>query len=200
MNVTIPYKTTIIPYIDELNEEAKSIGAVNCIHIENKKWIGYNTDAAAFYEALPTHIKYKNALILGNGGAAKAVAFALNKNKIAFDVVSRQYIKNLETSSLKDMQNNVLFDDLGKCKMDTYDLIINCTPVGMSQDDKPFAINWKRVNVNAIAYDLIYNPIETQFLQSAQLNNISTINGLKMLHLQADKSFDIWMKQSQKNN
>lgn len=186
-NVTIPYKEQIIPYLTKLSPEASVIGAVNTIKIhENGNLEGFNTDFYGFLESLKPHLqpKHKRALVLGTGGASKAVVFALKMLNIETLVVSRNP-KNTEIS-YKDISEEIFTNHL---------IVINTSPIGTFPNIKSApAIPYSYFTRNHIAYDLIYNPEETQFLKNAKLQNAKTINGLKMLILQAEKAWEIWNK------
>jgi shikimate dehydrogenase len=185
-NVTIPYKETIIPYLDALDETANKIGAVNTIKITNeKKLIGYNTDFYGFKKSLKPLLKphHKKALILGTGGASKAIAFSLKALNIEFSYVSRVIKPNI------DFDYFSLTEDI----IQEHEIIINCTPVGTFPEvDKFPKIPYSGITKNHILYDLIYNPKETSFLKQGILHNASIINGLKMLELQAEEAWSIW--------
>lgn len=182
-NVTIPYKQEILPFLDDLSEEAKEIGAVNTVKISNGKIIGYNTDAFGFEESLKPLLKnhYQKALILGNGGAAKAVKFVLNKLNIPYLIVTRKEDEFLS------------FEQLDSTIIKNHQIIINCTPIGTFPNisDAPL-LPYDALTANHLLYDLIYNPTETLFLQNGQKNGATIKNGLEMLHLQAEKAWGIW--------
>jgi len=185
-NVTIPYKEAIIPYLDELDDIAKIIGAVNTIKItDKKKLIGYNTDFYGFTESLKPLVKpyHKKALILGTGGASKAIAFSLKSLNIEYVYVSREIKPNVD----------FIYDSLTASIVKEYQIIINCTPVGTfpNVEDSP-KIPYSGITKNHILYDLIYNPNETTFLRQGRLHSATIINGLKMLELQAEKAWSIW--------
>lgn len=188
LNVTIPYKEEVIPMLDSLSKTAKIIGAVNTITISKKgKLKGYNTDYHGFKKALKPLLNkktHKRALILGTGGAAKAVAFALRKMKIEYDFVSRT-------------ATDVIFsyNCLNRETFDDYQIIINTTPLGTFPNihDHP-PIDYSLFTPNHIAFDLIYNPEETYFLKKAGENGAKTANGYKMLVYQAEKAWEIWNK------
>ena len=187
-NVTIPYKESIIPFLDKLNKKAKKIGAVNTIKISNKGiLIGYNTDAYGFKKSLKKALQphHKKALILGTGGASKAIAFALESLQIPFKFVSR---------TQKDT-HFLTYDELTEDIISDYQIIINCTPLGTypnvdSCPDIPYA----HLSQKHLLFDLIYNPSETLFLKQGKQKGASTLNGLKMLEYQAEKSWRIWNK------
>ena len=185
LNVTIPYKQEVIPYLDAIDLEAQEIGAVNTIKIKNGKLTGYNTDHFGFEYSLKPHLKphHKNALILGTGGASKAVAFALKKLGIPFEYVSRT-----QSPSIK-----YTYESLSKKRIDEYQIIINCTPLGTFPDvTKCPQIPYDQLTSNHLLFDLIYNPEETLFLKQGKKKNATTLNGLEMLRMQAEKSWEIW--------
>ena len=180
-NVTIPYKETIIPYLDSLDFHAEQIGAVNTIKIENEKKIGFNTDWIGFKKSLEPLLKphHKKALILGTGGASKAVIYALKQLQIQTLIVSR----NGETT----------YEDLSEEIIQNHTIIINCTPVGtFPNTDSAPDIPYQFITKNHLVYDLIYNPAETLFLKKCKENGAVTKNGLEMLEIQAEESWKIW--------
>ena len=185
-NVTIPYKQEIIEYLDEIDEDAKTIGAVNTIKIlEKGKLKGYNTDIYGFEHSLKPLLKshVKNALILGTGGASKAIAFVLKKNNIQFNFVSRIPIKS----------QTISYDDLTEKVIDKHHLIINCTPIGTFPNigSSP-EIPYEFLGETHFLYDLVYNPEVSAFLAKGKAQGTSIKNGEEMLQLQADRSWEIW--------
>jgi len=184
LNITIPYKETIFPYLDKLNSKAKRIGAVNTIRVTKKgKLKGYNTDEYGFRKSLAPYLKkhHKKALILGTGGASKAIAFALKKLHIQYQFVSR--------SDHGKFNYNSLSSDI----IAEHHLIINCTPLGTFPNINECPdIPYEAITSKHLLYDLIYNPEETTFLKKGKTKEAVTINGLKMLELQAEKSWSIW--------
>ncbi len=185
LNVTIPYKEAIIKYLDEVESEAQIIGAVNTIKItDDDKLIGYNTDVYGFQKSIEPLLKahHKKALILGTGGASKAIAYVLNKLNISYKFVSRSTIENMLTYEMLDAEI-----------MGEYSIIVNCTPIGThpNVDDAP-AIPYQYLSEKHLLYDLIYNPTETKFLLEGKNQGASIKNGLEMLELQAEKSWKIW--------
>ena len=180
-NVTIPYKESIFSYLDEIDREAEKIGAVNCVKILNGKKIGYNTDAFGFETSLKPLLEnhHKQALILGDGGAAKAVKFVLKKLEIPYQTVSRK--------------GNFIYSDLTKEHLENYQIIINTTPLGTFPDvDSRPEIPYQFLTSGHLVYDLVYNPPKTQFLKSAESQFAKIKNGHEMLVLQAEKSWEIW--------
>jgi shikimate dehydrogenase len=185
-NVTIPYKEAIIPFLDKLNKKAKEIGAVNTIKItKNNKLIGYNTDYYGFKKSIKPYLKptHKSALILGTGGASKAIAYGLKDLNINFHYVSRN-IKN---------EVDFRYDSLTEDAIKQHQIIINCTPLGTFPNvDASPNIPYNSITKEHILYDLIYNPEETKFLKLGKQQGAVTINGLRMLKLQAQKAWSIW--------
>lgn len=191
LNITIPYKKSIIKYLDLLDDEAEKIGAVNTVKIIkndcNLQLIGYNTDAAAFEKSISKikNIKQKKALILGTGGAAKAVEFVLKKMNIDYIFVSRN-LKAVNIISYSDIDKNII---------DEYKFIINATPIGMFPDVEKYPdIPYHFIGKNHVLFDLIYNPYETLFMKFAKAQGAEIFNGLEMLKLQAELSYLIWNK------
>lgn len=185
LNVTIPYKEAVIPFLDELSEDAKQIGAVNTIKIaKNGKLTGHNTDYFGFIESLKPLLKlhHKNALILGTGGAAKAVTFGLKQLNIESTYVSRE-----------PKGNTISYHQLNAETFEHYQIIINCTPLGTSPKTELYPdIPYTYFTSNHIAFDLIYNPEKTEFLKKAESKGAIIKNGYEMLVLQAEKAWEIW--------
>ncbi|WP_284653626.1 shikimate dehydrogenase family protein [Flavobacterium terrisoli] len=187
LNITIPYKEAVIPYLGKLSKTAAQIGAVNVIRFTKKgKLKGYNSDYYGFMKSLEPLLQphHKKALILGTGGAAKAVAFALDQLGILYTYVSRE-----------EKEGMIDYDRINVTTFDHYHIIINCTPLGTSPDTKAFPpISYDFFTEKHIAFDLIYNPEETQFLKKAKKKGAITKNGYEMLVLQAEKAWKIWNK------
>ena len=188
INVTIPYKLAVIPYLDEVDEAAAQIGAVNCIAVKrgNGKLFlkGYNTDAYGFEESLAPMLEphHSKALVFGDGGAAKAVKYVLRKLGIPFLVVTR-----------KPGSNTVLYDRITADMLKEHTILINTTPLGMSPDyDSCPEIPYESLSEMHLAYDLVYNPEETVFLRKSRERGAKIKNGIEMLHLQAERSWYIW--------
>lgn len=187
-NVTIPYKQSVMPYLTDLSPEASAINAVNCVKILRKgsqlRLIGYNTDAYGFEASLLPLVKphHKEAIILGNGGAAKAVMYVLKKLKIPFTIISRQ-----------PAAGDLSYEELRSKNLQDYPIIINCSPVGTYPHvDQCPAINYDQLSVDHLLYDLVYNPAETLFLKKGNEKGAVTKNGEEMLVLQAEKNWEIW--------
>lgn len=180
-NVTIPYKEAIIPYLDSLDFHAEKIGAVNTIKLENGKKIGFNTDWIGFKKSIEPLLNshHTKALILGTGGASKAVIYALDQLKIETLVVSRY--------------GEISYEDLSEEIIQNHAIIINCTPVGTFPNvDAAPEIPYHFITKNHLAYDLIYNPAETLFLKKCKEKGAVVKNGLEMLEIQAEASWKIW--------
>ena len=182
-NVTIPYKEDIVDFMDDLDSTAGGIGAVNCVKREGDKWKGYNTDAYGFKKSLLTLIGQNfngRAMVLGTGGAAKAVLFALNELNIPFSLVSRRAgLMTYEKMTKEDIANHLL--------------IINCTPLGMYPKvaESP-KLPYDALTDQHLLYDLVYNPKVTKFLEEGLKRGSKIKNGEDMLVLQAEKSWEIW--------
>jgi len=205
LNVTIPHKKTVIEYLDELDESASEVGAVNVIKFEkNGKLVGYNSDVFGFEQSFLPLLKphHKSVLILGTGGAAAAVAFVLRKHNIPYRFVSRQ--KTAETLTYADITchsregGNPLanWGIAGRARNDdnnNFNIIINTTPLGMPPNTNDFPdLPYDKITADFLCYDLIYTPERTQFLAKAEQHGATIKNGLEMLHLQAEKAWEIW--------
>lgn len=190
LNVTIPHKVKVISYLNDIDEAAKAIGAVNCIRITNSAngiiLKGYNTDAYGFEESLKPLLKqnHKKALVFGDGGAARAVKYVLTKLGIDFKIVVR-----------KPTEGAILYSDLNAEILKSHLLLINTTPLGMEPNISTCPdIDYSNITSKHLAYDLVYNPLETEFMKRAAANGAVTKNGLDMLYLQAEKAWEIWNK------
>lgn len=191
LNVTIPYKETVMHMIDQLSEEAQSIGAVNCIEIKRQDartfLTGHNTDWFGFLESIKPLIPSSNknrALVLGNGGASKAIVYALKRLQIPYSIVGRQNVK-------------LRYSDLTEQMIVDHNFIINTTPLGTFPDvtSSP-PIPYSAISDGHIAFDLVYNPEKSQFLELCEKQGASIKNGHEMLVLQAEKSWEIWNNKS----
>lgn len=188
LNVTIPHKVSVMPYINELDDAAEKIGAVNCISIdqtgEKPHLKGYNTDVYGFEVSLKPLLKphHTKALIFGDGGAAMAVKYVLNQLNIPFISV----VRNAQ-------ENAVLYSSVTKEVLEEYTILVNTTPLGMFPNVDSFPpIPYQHLSEQHLAYDLVYNPEETAFLSKVKAQGGTIKNGLEMLHLQAERSWDIW--------
>lgn len=183
LNVTIPYKTAVLPFMDRLSADAAAIGAVNCIRIGAAGLEGHNTDWQGFRDSLKPLLKrpHRKALVFGSGGAAKAVVYALKQLGITFRVVSRGDRQFLSYGQVTPALLAETF------------LLINTTPLGMALDrDRSPEIPYESLTPDHLLYDLIYNPDETKFLRLGKEKGATVKNGLEMLHLQAEASWKIW--------
>ncbi|MFY8020046.1 MAG: shikimate dehydrogenase family protein [Bacteroidia bacterium] len=192
LSCTIPHKQNIISFLNETDETASKIGAVNCIKISKqtseKPYLkGYNTDAYGFEVSLKNFLNeapIKKALVFGIGGAAKAIIYTLQKMGIACTLVGREPSKALDKISYSDLQ---------EAHFESHSLLVHCSPLGMHpQIENLLPIPYEWVNENHFCYDLIYNPDETRFLEACRKRGAKTKNGLEMLHAQAEMAFDIW--------
>ena len=193
LNVTVPHKKNIMSFLDEISDEAKEIGAVNCVKVSRKNneifLSGFNTDVYGFEKSLNNFLseKISKAIILGTGGSAMAAAFVLNKKNIEYVFVSRNNKNN----------NTILYNELNEKIFHESNLIINCTPLGMFPNTENFPpIPYEFISENHFCFDMVYNPAETEFLKKCKIQNLKCKiqNGLKMLYHQADQSYDIWNK------
>ena len=180
MNVTMPYKQTIIPYLDRLDETAEAVGAVNVVH----KRVGYNTDCLGFMESIKPLLRAfdRKALVLGTGGASKAVCYGLKQLGIAPTLVSR---------TPKD--GMIGYSDLTEGLMAEHTIIVNCTPLGMVPDTESYPpIPYELISAQHLLFDCIYNPEETVFLRKGRAQGAKTQNGIEMLYGQAKAAWKIW--------
>lgn len=187
LNVTIPYKEAVMPYLDELEESAQAIGAVNTINIADGKTKGFNTDVFGFEQSLREFFQKsgaqpEKALVLGTGGAAKAVRFVLEKMDIAHRTVSRRKGKG-----------DLTYGELNEAIMQEHRLIVNTTPLGMAPNIGSFPnIPYHCIEKKHMLYDLVYNPELTAFLQKGKARGAAIENGLAMLYGQAERAWAIW--------
>lgn len=202
LNVTIPYKQSIMAYLKSISQDAIAIGAVNTIVIEQDngeiRLTGHNTDFIGFMDSLAPIVNKMSfrddckALILGTGGASKAIAYGLSKLDIPFVLVSRdpkEYVIN------GSHQKVISYDDITSELLNRHRIIINCTPLGMWPDTEGCpTLPWDSLPDNAICYDLVYNPPMTEFMKRSAEQGATVKNGLEMLHLQADAAWDLWSR------
>ncbi len=186
LNVTIPYKLEVFNYLDKIDKKALKVGAVNTIKITKKGRLkGFNTDVYGFKKSLKPLLKknHKKALILGTGGASKAVAFVLDKLEIKYKFVSRN----------PEGKKQISYKELTQKSITSHQLIINCTPLGTHPNIDSYPdIPYEFLTEDHLLYDLIYNPSETAFLRKGKEKGASIKNGLEMLEQQAEKSWEIW--------
>ena len=185
INVTIPYKEAVMKYLDEIDADAQKIGAVNTIKItDDNRLVGYNTDFYGFINSIKPLVKnhHKKALILGTGGASKAIAYAFSEMNIEYKFVSRKVSEGMLLYSMLNQQN-----------MEEYTIIVNCTPIGTHPNINECPnIPYQFLSDKHLLFDLIYNPEITKFLSEGQKRGATIKNGLEMLQLQAEKSWEIW--------
>lgn len=196
MNVTIPYKQAVMAYLDALDPEAEAVGAVNVIRIERlagqkPHLTGYNSDVIGFRESIRPLVEQLRsdwkgaslkALVLGTGGASKAISYGLHQLGVETQLVSRQAAPG-----------QIAYDDLKASHYDDYRILINTTPLGMyPNDDSCPPLDYARLGSGHLLYDLTYNPEKTLFLQKGEAQGARIKNGLGMLHLQAEASWEIW--------
>ncbi|MBR2052258.1 MAG: shikimate dehydrogenase [Bacteroidales bacterium] len=186
-NVTVPYKEAIIPYLDDIDNVAKEVGAVNTVKVYNNGMLkGFNTDVIGFEKLLESTRQQDNktkSLIFGSGGASKAVQYVLRKNNIPFRIVSRNV----------DLGIKISYDEINSTGFSLYSLVINTTPVGMFPNVNEYLeLPYSTITSQNIFIDLIYNPAETLFLEKARLKGAAVFNGLTMLYEQAEAAWKIW--------
>ena len=184
--VTIPYKQKVLKYVTHLSEEVKQIGAANCIKIKSNEITAFNTDIIGFEKSFVKKLKphHKNALVLGSGGASKAVQYVLNKLGINFLVVSRD-----ESKGEKFIQYNQITEDV----IQEYNIVINTTPLGMAPDNDTCPdIPYRALTTNNYLYDLVYEPAKTLFLQKGEQQGATIENGYEMLIIQAEENWKRW--------
>ena len=185
MNVTIPYKQEVIPFLDGLDPVAKAIGAVNTIVFKDDKRLGFNTDHVGFLNTLLNHLKphHNKALVLGTGGASKAVCHVLEQLKIQVLKVSRS-----------EGPDRKAYHELSAKDYKEHSLLINCTPLGTHPNTDAYPpIDYKQINAEHFLYDLIYNPKVTAFMQMGKDKGAEVLNGYQMLVEQAEASWSLWM-------
>lgn len=189
LNVTIPFKEKIIPFLNEFSPEAREVGAVNTIkitHLEDEVSIkAYNTDVFGFEDSIRDLLenKIRKALILGTGGSSRACVHVFEKNNIDYTLVSR----------LKKNDKTILYHEIKDADFSSFDIIVNTTPVGMYPNSGEMPnLPYHLLNSNQILFDLVYNPETTLFLKEGKKAGCTTINGLNMLHKQAEKAWEIW--------
>jgi shikimate dehydrogenase len=184
LNITIPYKEEAVQYLTKKNAIVEAIGACNCIKAEGDGLVGYNTDAIGFRNSLVPHLKphHKKALVLGTGGASKAVRYTLEELGIEVCFVSR-----------RKSENQIPYDDVNETIIADYQLIVNTTPLGMYPNvDAAPLLPYHHLTPNHFLFDLIYNPVITKFLAEGKKQGAQILNGHQMLIEQAEESWRIW--------
>lgn len=191
-NVTNPYKTAIIPFLQHISPQAKAINAVNTVKIaENGALTGYNTDVIGFEQSISPWLNAETAaIVLGAGGASKAACFVLQKRNIPHTIIARNDAQNLlQTPTLEALKAVASSQIVSKL------LVVNCTPVGTYPNVREMpAFPYQLLNEDCCMFDMVYNPAKTAFLQAGETQNCAIKNGLEMLHLQAEASWQIWTK------
>ena len=185
MNVTIPYKQEVIPFLDEIDPVAKAIGAVNTIVFKDNKRLGYNTDHIGFQNTLLNYLKphHDKALVLGTGGASKAVCYVLEQLKIQVRKVSRS-----------EGPDRKAYHQLSAKDYKEHSLLINCTPLGTHPNINFYPpIDYEKISKKHLLYDLIYNPEVTAFMKMGKAKGAEVVNGYQMLVDQAEASWNLWM-------
>lgn len=184
--ITIPYKRSVMQYLDEVSDSVKQMDACNCVKINNGKLYGFNTDVVGFERSFIKHLQphHTHALILGTGGASSAVEFVLKKLNIAYHFVSRT----------KDESKNILgYADVNEVLLATHSVIINCTPLGTYPNiDEAPVLPYHLLNSSHYLFDLVYNPPKTKFLLLGEQRGATIENGSEMLALQAEENWIIW--------
>lgn len=185
LNVTIPYKQQVMQYLDDISEEAKAIGAVNVVKVGKEGLTGYNSDVIGFVNSIKPLLKshHKKALILGTGGASKAIRYGLEE-KLGIETLF---------VSRKAHEGIITYKDVTADMLQEYEVIVNCSPVGMfpHANECP-SLPYEAMNTAHLLYDLVYNPEETLFMKKGAARGATVKNGLEMLHLQALASWDFW--------
>lgn len=184
LNITLPHKQAVIPLLDEMSEEAKEIGAVNVIRVRNGKLKGFNSDIIGFTNSIKPLLRphHKKALILGTGGASKAIRVGLNRLGIEWTYVSRS-----------PREGMITYEDITAETLQAYTVIVNCSPVGMFPNvAQAPEIPYDCLSDKHLLFDLVYNPEETLFMKKGREQGATVKNGLEMLHLQAVASWDFW--------
>ena len=185
-NVTIPYKESIIPYLSKIDNQAQRVGAINTIKIVDNELIGYNTDIIGFKDTLIPLLEahHKGALILGTGGASKAVQYVLQELQIPYTLVSREC-----------KENTLSYEELNEEIIQSHKIIVNTTPLGMHPDVESYPnIPYHFLTQEHLCYDLVYNPLITEFMKRSSKYGALIQNGLPMLIAQAEAAYAIWIK------
>ena len=185
-NVTIPYKQDVMKYLHDVDDVASEVGAVNTVLIDDGTMTGFNTDVVGFEQTLfPQLEKFHqpvSALVLGTGGSSRAVRYVLHKHNIPFKTVSRHF-----------HQGDLTYEELTEASVENHLLIVNTTPLGMQPNVASFPdLPYEAITSNHVLIDLVYNPLETQFLKFGGAKRATCVNGLAMLYAQADAAWEIW--------
>lgn len=184
LNVTIPYKSAIIPFLDHLSDTAREVGAVNTIVFRDNILTGHNTDVEGFAQSISPLLNatHKKALVLGSGGASKAIIYALSRMSIETSIVNRD-----------ERPGQLTYEQLDNDIMDSHTLVINCTPLGTFPNIEDYPpVPFQFLTPRHLVVDLVYNPKETAFMQKAKANGAAVKNGYEMLILQAEAAWRLW--------
>ena len=184
LNVTLPHKQAVIPLLDELSDEAREIGAVNVIRVRDGRLKGFNSDIIGFTESIKPLLQphHKQALVLGTGGASKAICVGLKRLGLEWKYVSRT-----------PREGMITYEDITAETLQDYTVIVNCSPVGMfPKIDQAPAIPYEYLTPKHLLFDCVYNPEDTLFMQKGRAQGATVKNGLEMLHLQAIASWRFW--------
>lgn len=199
-NVTVPYKETVLNFLDKIDESAEQIGAVNTIHCENGKWVGYNTDGIGFVRSLEyeypelTQRKSSQILIIGAGGAAKGIYHGLMRHGYTNITIANRTLKKAVLITENDQ--SVLNLEEAADQLSSFDVIIQTTSVGMKPNIDQTVLSLQGLNSYTIVCDIVYQPLLTKFLQEAKLQGASIHFGHTMLLFQAQAAFEIWTKKN----
>ena len=188
LNVTFPYKESVLPFLDRLDDSAAQIGAVNVIAFENGEKVGYNTDAYGFAQSIKPFLTFEHerALIFGTGGASKAVAHVFKQIGLDVFYISRNGNEANGVFRYEDINNHML----RSCRV-----LVNCTPVGTFPDvNACFELPFEHLTPAHLVIDLVYNPAQTELMKRAKAQGAAVMNGLSMLQHQALKSYEIWTR------
>lgn len=202
-SVTIPHKVAVIPYLDEVETTAKHIGSVNTIVVENGKLIGYNTDASGALRALRdagVSLKGQKVLMLGSGGAARAIAFALGTDAgvaalkiLGIDEQERRgLVKDLQAKTSLHVEDGLISEEALRMNLKDSQILLHCTPVGMHPKVNETCVPGSLLNPSLTVMDIVYNPLETRLLREAKAAGCQTIRGLEMFLNQAIAQFELW--------
>lgn len=198
-NVTVPHKTDIIPYLDHVDELASNIGAVNTVKYENGLYVGYNTDGLGFVkglkEALESTFSTRKTLIVGAGGAARAIYYSLlSEGLLSIDIANRtkSRAERLIAENPYKAKSKAISISEAEMKLEHYDLIINTTSIGMKPNMDVMPLSLQKLQPHAFVSDIIYNPLETKFLSEAKARGAAIQNGLSMFIYQGELAFRIW--------
>lgn len=192
-NVTVPFKEAIIPYLDEVDDSAKGIGAVNTVvKTLDNKYVGYNTDGLGFINSLGRLLPEYNILIIGAGGAARGIAHALKKQGFTHLTIANRTVEKARVLAEELKAGQAVTLEVAENTLSKFDVIVQTTPLGMKNSDASLPIQLHQLKENAIVADIVYNPLVTPLIEEAKKYNVRTINGLGMLVHQGALAFSYW--------